>query len=180
MKILTQLRVPLLCSALLISPAAVLAAGTLVGQIGVQVTIGSACTVGNSSSTAGVNNWGTINFGTYGDLTNAINGSILGSNGSSTVTITCSTGLTPTLTLNAGANAGSAGVRYMSNGTNTIGYRLYSDTARATLIAIDTPITLANSVQNIPVYGRILPADQTSTTPAQGLYQDTVIATLVW
>ncbi|WP_458368314.1 spore coat protein U domain-containing protein, partial [Rahnella perminowiae] len=51
-----------------------------------------------------------------------------------------------------------------------------------TEIAINTPITLTTgtTAQNIPIYGRVLPADQTSTTPAAGTYNDTVVATLSW
>ncbi|MOA35770.1 Spore Coat Protein U domain protein [compost metagenome] len=70
----------------------------------------------------------------------------------------------------------------MSSGGDTIPYRLYSDSARTTEIAINTPIALTTgtTAQNIPIYGRVLPGDQLSTSPAAGTYNDTVVATLSW
>ncbi|MEG3133389.1 spore coat protein U domain-containing protein [Rouxiella sp. T17] len=156
------------------------AAGTLTGQIGVQLTISAGCTVGNGSVTAGVNQWGNINFGNYSDLTNVVNGTLIGANGTSAVTVTCSTGLTPTLSLNAGNNGGT-GVRAMTaGGATTIPYRLYSNTARTTEIGINTPIALAIGAQDFPIYARVLPADQTTTAPAAATYNDTVVATIAW
>ncbi|NMP25719.1 fimbrial major subunit CsuA/B family protein [Rahnella sp. SAP-1] len=162
-----------------LSPTA-LAAGTLTGQIGVQLTISTGCTVGNGTNTGGTNQWGNINFGNYADLTSVINGTLLGANGTSAVTVTCNTGLTPTLSLGAGSNS-TAGLRAMSaGGATTIPYRLYSDTARTSEIAVNTPVALAIGAQNFPIYARVLPADQTSTTPAAGTYSDIVLATLAW
>lgn len=157
------------------------AAGTLTGQVGVQLTISTGCTVGNGTATGGTNQWGTLNFGNYADLTSVINGTVLGANGTGAVTITCSTGLSPTLSLNGGLSA-TGGIRAMTSSGTNIPYRLYSDSARTTEIAINTPITLTTGTtpQNIPIYGRVLPTDQTSTTPAAGTYNDTVVATLSW
>ncbi|WP_270843717.1 hypothetical protein [Klebsiella aerogenes] len=50
----------------------------MTGQVGVQLTIGSGCTVTNGSSASGVNSWGTIDFGTYSDLVNAIDSNLIG------------------------------------------------------------------------------------------------------
>lgn len=36
------------------------------------------------------------------------------------------------------------------------------------------------TAQSIPIYGRIIPADQSSTAPTAGTYTDTVTATLSW
>ncbi|WP_244986462.1 hypothetical protein [Rosenbergiella epipactidis] len=55
-----------------LSPTAFAAEGTLSGQIGVQVTISEGCTVGNNNSSGTVNEWGSINFGTYADLSNIL------------------------------------------------------------------------------------------------------------
>lgn len=157
------------------------AAGNLTGQLGVSLTISTGCTVGNGTVTGGTNLWGNLNFGNYADLTSVINGTLLGANGTSAVTVTCSTGLSPTLSLNGGL-AATGGVRAMTSSGNSIHYRLYSDTARTTEITINSPVTLGTgtTAQNIPIYGRVLPADQTSTTPAAGTYNDTVVATLSW
>ncbi len=176
-----SLLLAILAAATLTLAAGAQAAGTLTGQVGVQLTISTGCTVGNGTATGGTNQWGTLNFGNYADLTSVINGTVLGANGTSAVTITCSTGLSPTLSLNGGL-AAAGGVRTMTSSGNSIPYRLYSDTARTTEIAINTPVTLTTgtTAQNIPIYGRVLPADQTSTTPAAGTYNDTVVATLSW
>ena len=77
------------------------AAGTLSGQIGVQVTLGSGCSVSNVRN--GENNrWGNINFGAYGDLANSIDAEITGSGGGSALTVTCTEDLASTLTLDGG------------------------------------------------------------------------------
>ncbi|ADU68019.1 spore coat U domain-containing protein [Pantoea sp. At-9b] len=157
------------------------AAGTLSGQLGIQVIISEGCTVGNNDSSGSTNDWGSINFGTYADLANIIDGSVLGSDGSSTVTVTCTSGLSPTMTLDGGLN-GSSTLRNMSSGSTLIPYRLYSDSSRSTEIAVNGSVSLTadGTEQDIPIYGRILPSDQSTTAPASGTYVDTVTATLAW
>lgn len=159
------------------------ASGTLTGDIGVTLTIGEGCTVSNGSVTDGTNEWGTLDFGTYSDLTNVIDGSVTGSDGSNTVTVTCSEGLSPTLTLDSGLY-GNGSLRNVSSdgGTTLIPYRLYSDSGRSTEIALNSSISLTadGTAQDVPIYGRVLPADQTTTAPAAGTYTDTVVATLAW
>lgn len=170
----------LIASSLLSAPA--LAEGTLTGQIGVSLTIGDACTVTNDSISGSTNQWGTLDFGTYADLTSVIDGSVIGSDGSNAITITCSSGLSPTLTIDGGLYESGA-LRYLSAGsTDTIAYRLYSDSARSSEVAIDGSISLTadGSAISLPLYGRVLPADQSSTAPASGSYSDTLVATLAW
>lgn len=171
----------LIASATLALSANSMAAGLLTGQLGVQLIISTGCTIGNGSVVGGTNQWGTLNFGNYADLTSVINGNAVGADGTSSLTVTCSTGLTPTLLLDGGL-ASTGALRGMRAGLVTIPYRLYSNAARTTEIAINSPIALSTSgsVQNIPIYGRVLPADQASTTPAAGTYTDTVIATIAW
>ncbi|WP_241647128.1 Csu type fimbrial protein [Rosenbergiella metrosideri] len=156
--------------------------GTLSGQIGVQVTISEGCTVGNNNSKGTVNEWGSINFGTYADLSNIINGTVLGSNGTDTVTVTCTSGLSPTLKLDGGVNETAKNLRSMISGSTTIPYRLYSDASYSKEIAVDGSISLTSdgTAQNIPIYGRIIPSDQLSSAPTAGTYTDTVTATLSW
>lgn len=165
----------------LTTPLAASAAGTLTGQVGIQVVISDGCTVGNNDSSGSTNNWGSINFGTYADLANIIDGSVLGSDGSSSVTVTCTSGLSPTLTLDGGLN-GSSTLRNMTSGTTLIPYRLYSDSSRSTEIAVNGSVSLTadGTEQDVPIYGRILPSDQSTTSPASGTYVDTVTATLAW
>lgn len=162
-------------------PLTTYAAGTLTGQLGIQVKIDAGCSVGNSNSSGTNNKWGAIDFGTYADLANIIDGSLLGPNGSSSVIVTCTSGLSPRLTLDGGLN-GSDALRKMVSGNTLIPYRLYSDATHNSEIAINHSMSLVadGTAQNVPIYGRILPADQTSTAPAAGTYVDTVTATLAW
>ncbi|WKX27179.1 Csu type fimbrial protein [Tatumella ptyseos] len=176
----------LLCTSLpfALSPLTLYAAdtsGTLSGQIGVQVTISEGCTVGNNDSSGSVNEWGSIDFGTYADLSNIINGSVLGSDGTDTVTVTCTSGLSPTLKLDGGVNETNS-LRAMISGSTVIPYRLYSDAAYSSEVAVDGSIALTadGTAQNIPIYGRIIPSDQDSSAPTAGTYTDTVTATLSW
>ncbi|MBT0721204.1 Csu type fimbrial protein [Rosenbergiella collisarenosi] len=162
-------------------PASAATEGTLSGQVGVQVIISEGCTVGNNTSSGTANEWGSINFGTYADLSNIINGTVLGSNGTDTVTVTCTSGLSPTLTLNGGGNQANQ-LRSMVSGSTTIPYRLYSDSSYSKEIPVNGSIALAadGTAQSIPLYGRILPGDQKSSAPTAGTYTDTVTATLSW
>lgn len=169
-----------LMSMALFSPAQ--AAGTLNGEIGVKLTIGAGCTVSNGGVANGVNNWGTIDFGTHSNLTNAIDGTLIGTNGTSTISINCTDGLTANLALDGGLY-GSGGLRSMSaGGPDRVAYRLYSDSGRSDEITVNAsiPVVADGSAQSIPIFGRVVPADQGSTSPAAGTYSDTILATLTW
>lgn len=170
----------LISAIVILQPAS--AAGTLSGQIGVQVTLGSGCSVSNVRD--GENNrWGNINFGNYGDLANSIDASIVGSGGGNALTVTCTQDLDSTLTLDGG-QSGDADLRYMKNagGTQQIAYRLYSDTARSNEILPGGTIAIVGtgSPQAIPVFARIRPEDQSVNAPTAGEYNDIVTATLTW
>lgn len=160
------------------------AAGTLVGQVGVQMVIGAGCTVINGSVSGGINQWGTVDFGTLADLTNVVDAQTVGTSGN--IQIQCSTGLTPSLTVNAGLHA-SGGERFMQNTTttsSTIAYVLYSDAARSSLIESNTPVDISSvatgAAINIPLYGRVVPTGQSTPTPTAGTYTDTLLVTLAW
>lgn len=170
----------LVVSAAVSTPA--MADGTLTGEIGVTLIIGDGCTVANGSADDGTNEWGTLDFGTYADLTSVIDGTVVGSDGSSAISLTCTSGLSPTLTIDGGLYE-SGSLRYMGiDSAGVIAYRLYSDAARSTEVAIDASIdiTADGTAVELPLYGRVLPADQTSTTPDAGTYTDTLVATLTW
>ncbi|WPD75260.1 spore coat U domain-containing protein [Dickeya fangzhongdai] len=174
----------LLLSSITVIPGQALAAGTLTGDIGVKLVIGEGCTVSNSTTSgSGINRWGELDFGTQADLSNSVDASIAGSASTGSVTVRCSAGLSPALTLGGGLYSSGA-LRSVSSdgGTTKIPYRLYSDSARTNEITIggSVQITADGTAQDIPVYGRILPGDQSSTSPAAGTYTDTVVATLFW
>lgn len=157
-------------------------ATTLVGNVAVRMVIGAGCSVDNTSVVGLTGQWGTLDFGTQAALRNPIAGSVIGADGSSAVSITCSTGITPSLSLNGGLRS-TGGVRAMSAGlTDSVRYRLYSDAARSSEIAVNGNIAIPadGAAHNIPIYGQVLPADQTNLSPAAGIYTDIVIATLTW
>lgn len=86
------------CCAMSLPTSAIATDGTLTGQIGVQVSISDGCTVSNGTSTEGTNNWGTIDFGTYADLSAVIDGSLSGESSGTGLAITCTSDLSPSLT----------------------------------------------------------------------------------
>ncbi|MFO6016895.1 hypothetical protein ACLBUZ_27510, partial [Pseudomonas aeruginosa] len=57
------------------------AAGTLIGQVGVQMVIGAGCTIINGSVSGGINQWGTLDFGSHSDLTNVVDAQTVGTSG---------------------------------------------------------------------------------------------------
>ncbi|HHW2067098.1 TPA: Csu type fimbrial protein [Pseudomonas aeruginosa] len=160
------------------------ATGTLIGQVGVQMVIGAGCTIINGSVSGGINQWGTLDFGSHSDLTNVVDAQTVGTSGN--IQIQCSTGLTPSLTVNAGLHA-SGGQRYMQNTTtssSTIAYNIYSDAARSALIQANTPVDISSvstgTAVNIPLYGRVVPTGQSTPTPTAGTYTDTLLVTIAW
>ncbi|WP_372437230.1 spore coat U domain-containing protein [Pseudomonas chlororaphis subsp. aureofaciens] len=157
------------------------ATGSLAGQVGVQMVIGAGCTISSGSVSGGINQWGTLDFGTHSDLSNLVDAQTVGANGN--IQIKCSTGLTPSLTVNAGLHA-SGGQRYMKNtATSTIAYNIYSDAARSALIQANTPVDISpastGNAVSIPLYGRVVPTGQNTPTEA-GTYTDTLLVTIAW
>ncbi|WP_113626658.1 Csu type fimbrial protein [Pectobacterium peruviense] len=155
---------------------------TINGQIPVSLVITAACTVNNGGG-AGTT-WGTISFGSHSDLTANIDGLVTGAGGNG-ITVSCSVGTPATLRIGAGAND-TASLRRLAPGTGTynVPYRLYSDSTRTTEIPLNSgsgiAITATGNPQLVPVYARILPADQTVLSPTAGTYTDTVTATIEW
>ncbi|MDU2613100.1 MAG: spore coat protein U domain-containing protein, partial [Pseudomonas aeruginosa] len=138
----------------------------------------------NGSVSGGINQWGTLDFGSHSDLTNVVDAQTVGTSGN--IQIQCSTGLTPSLTVNAGLHA-SGGQRYMQNTTttsSTIAYNIYSDAARSALIQANTPVDISSvstgTAVNIPLYGRVVPTGQSTPTPTAGTYTDTLLVTIAW
>lgn len=114
-------------------------------------------------------------FGNYSPIT----GSDL--DATSTIDVTCTNGLSYDVELDAGTTSGGAiSARLMTDSTNTLGYNLYTTSARTTVWGDGTSSSVTvsgtgnGSVQSLTVYGRV-PASQTA--PA-GAYSDTVTATV--
>ena len=140
------------------------AATTVSGTLTVKANVAQTCVVTG----------GTLDFGAY-DPTNGTD-----KTGQADVSVLCTKGTTAAVTFSQGAtpNGGScaAPARQMANGTERLGYGLYSDTNRTAALGCDTANDVdftSNSSQTgkvITVYGQI-PALQ---NVAAGAYQDTV------
>lgn len=140
---------------------------TATGNMTVRITIQAECKIQTASD---------LDFGTRGVVDANVDQT-------STIGVQCTTGETYNVGLSAGAGAGATtAVRRMTGpAAATVDYTLYRDTARTQLwgvtIGTDTVAGTGNgSVQNLTVYGRVPP----QTTPAAGVYTDTVAITVTY
>jgi len=157
-------------ASLLVSLLALLAAGsaqaaTATASFQVRITIQAACTVTGASD---------LDFGTVG---------VLGANIDVTtgLTVQCTATTPYSIGIGAGAHGGGVTTRQMSGGSGLIGYSLFRDAGRlqnwGETIGADTVAGIGNGAgQNHTVYGRVPP----QTTPAPGLYTDTVTVTVTY
>lgn len=158
------------------------AAGTVSGQLSIQIIIGAGCTVNNGSSNGSTNNFGSINFGQHPTLDSTLDAQSVGVTAGSSFGINCAAATNYSVALNSGLNVGASNQRRMINGANFVNYNLYSDSARSTpwgngsnggnaVAGVGT-----GSNQEMVVYGRV----PNQTTPALGTYTDTVQVTITW
>lgn len=159
------------------------AAGSISGEIAVKLVIGAGCNVENVPAGATAK-WGDVDFGTQANLKNIIDASVTDAGVGPGITVSCSTGLAPSLKINGGLNAAGT-LRNVKSGSTLIPYRLYADSGHTKELSIDTPVTFLNPgtapTTKVQIFGRILPGDQSGAlTPAAGAYTDTVLATIAW
>lgn len=112
---------------------------------------------------------GRIDFGTQPGLPNRVDAT-------GAVQLTCPTGLAWTLSFDGGRNA-SFGVRRMRSSLGGyVTYRIYRDSNRVSVIAIDGTITGTGNgaPRTVPIYGRV----EAASPPRVGLYQDFIVVTL--
>ncbi|MBI3311354.1 MAG: spore coat U domain-containing protein [Serratia liquefaciens] len=156
-------------------------AGTIQGNLGVSLTIGAGCVVAGGDSSGSVNDFGSINFGTYSSLSNIIDASATGSAGAGTLTLTCTTGTPYTVALNDGLHVTTGNQRRMSSVAGAfISYNLYKDQARTSSWANGAnALTGTGTGAAVPliVYARVPAA---VTTPDPDTYNDTVTMTVTW
>lgn len=132
----------------------------------VQVTVTSSCVINSAS---------TLNFGSQGVLTAAVDNT-------STLQVQCTNTTPYNIGLDAGAGSGATvAARKMTNGSATVTYSLYTDAGRATVwgntVGTDAVAATGNGAsQTYTVYGRV-PAQ---TTPAAATYTDTVTLTVTY
>ncbi|MBI1866761.1 MAG: spore coat U domain-containing protein [Methylocystis sp.] len=161
-----------LCAALALASVAALCsanaafAATSTSTFGVTMTINASCTI---VSTA------TLNFGSQGVLAAAVNQT-------TTLQVQCTNTTPYNIGLDAGTGSGATvNVRKMTSGSNTTNYSLYSDGARTVVwgitVGANTVSATANGgLQNFTIYGQV-PAQ---TTPAPGVYTDTITVTVTY
>jgi spore coat protein U-like protein len=156
------------------------AATTVTGQISSTLILTSSCQVNGVGGSTGLN-FGALNFGTANSLFTTATGQVLGGGGGA-LSILCSSGTSPSLTIQGGSNDGKStgGTRALFDGVaNYVPYDLYTDTAHSNLIAIGGVIALAASTgvaQSVNIYGR---AVGKAGLPA-GTYTDTINVTLTF
>lgn len=148
-------------------------AATATANLGVSATVSSNCSISTSP----------VAFGSYDPVgTNAA--TPLDSAG--TVTVTCTSGASTTITLGQGANAGGGSTegspvrRMRDSGSGYLSYALYQDASRMTAWGNTGPTGVSHtgtgSSANISVYGRVAAGQNV----ASGSYSDTVLATITF
>ncbi|MBK5534097.1 spore coat protein U domain-containing protein [Pseudomonas sp. TH08] len=156
------------------------AATTVTGQITSSLILISSCQVNGAGGTTGLN-FGALNFGTTNSLFTTASGQVLGGGGGA-LSILCSNGTTPTITVGAGANDGKStgGARALYDGVaNYVPYDLYTDSGFSTLLPVNGTINLAASTgtaQTVNIYGQ---AKGKAGLPA-GTYTDTIAVQLTF
>lgn len=103
-------------------------------------------------------------------------------NASSTLSVNCTPGTPWALGLDNGLNGSSPTTRRMTNGTEFVGYGLFRDAGRSQVFgAADSADRVSNTgtgaAQSVPVYGQVVGAQ---TNVAAGIYQDTVVAKVIY
>lgn len=155
-------------------------AGSSAGTIGVSLNVSAACAVnGASGSAANLGQIGALAFADQPGIFGNTDAALTASGGGNAISVLCTPGLTPTLTIGTGAND-SNGVRRMSSGSNNVAYHLYSDSNRSNEITVGQQLSLGtatSSAFSVPIYGRVNSGGQ--VLPA-GAYTDTVQVTLAW
>lgn len=152
--------------------------GSVTGYIDARLIITAACEVSAAGGEL-PGNLGELDFGSQGPTWSAPLNSRL-SSGDGTLNVTCNPSVSGfTVTIDGGTH-GDGAVRRLSNGRQTIPYRLSVDAAGQDTYRIGQQRTFAisdGSQRPIPVYGVVVA--NTSALPA-GVYSDTLTVTLDW
>src|SRR5262245_18564390 len=153
--------------------APVIHAATVTTTLPVSATVGAVCSV----SATGVN-------------CGAFSGPAVNANGS--ISVTCASGTTYSVALNAGSNLGATGTRSITTApgaTPLLAYRLFRDSgqqqewgdncggAAPTYPAGCLASTGTGAAQALTVFGRL---DATPNAPPAGTYSDTVLVTIIF
>ena len=148
-------------------------AATQAANLPVTATVSANCAIATAAVAFGAYDPAVVNASANRDATGTVN-------------VTCTTGASTTVTLGEGDNADTGSTaavparRLTDNGTNFIGYQLYSENTRTTVWGNTGGTGLAHTgtgtLVGLTVYGRI-PGGQNVPT---GNYSDTVVATVTF
>ncbi|AJO81787.1 spore coat U domain-containing protein [Pseudomonas sp. MRSN 12121] len=153
------------------------------GQIHARLTIIAGCEVTNgatASPQSPASDFGLLDFGQQGPTwNNPLSANISGA-GKGRLEVACNPSVTGfTVTIDGGLN-GDGTTRRLSNGRQTIAYRLFLDASGSDSYSIgqqhNFAVTSAAQIP-IPVFGSVVA--NTSALPA-GVYTDTLTVTLDW
>ncbi|QHB32429.1 spore coat protein U domain-containing protein [Yersinia canariae] len=144
-------------------------------NINVNATLLPTCIAG--TTVGGSTTFGTLNFGSATVLNAPI--AVIGQANTGAISVQCSKNTSFTVLLSAG-QSGSVNGRYLAGGPTSqhVNYNLYTDSAHSQIwdntvgvsqVATGQPMTL-------PVYGLI----PIQSTPAAGVYTDTIQVTVNW
>ena len=138
-------------------------AGTSTANLSVSVTIDATCSLTTTP----------LAFASYSPL------DATAESGTGAVALTCTTGTTATIALDAGAHAVGAQRKMQSGASGTINYNLYQDAVHSAVWStganvLSTTAAPDTTPRTYTVYG-LIPAQQSA---ASGTYTDTVVATV--
>jgi spore coat protein U-like protein len=155
-------------------------AGSSAGTIGVSLNVTAACAVnGATSVAASLGQVGAIAFADQPGIFGNTDASMIATGGGNGISVLCSPGLTPTLTVGAGNNDAS-GLHYLASGSSKVAYHLYSDSGHTNEVGIGQSLSLGTATStafNVPLYGRV---NSNGVALAAGAYTDVVQVTLAW
>ncbi|MGN6124903.1 MAG: Csu type fimbrial protein [Sphingomonas oligoaromativorans] len=149
------------------------------GTIGVSLNVNASCMVNGAAMASSLGQIGSIAFTDQSGIFGDTSAQLVATGGGNAISVLCSPGLTPSLTIGTGAHDDS-GVHRMASGSNMLPYHLYSDAGATDEITINQQISLGTATTtafSVPLYahvnsgGVILPA---------GSYTDTIQVTLNW
>ncbi|MGZ0702907.1 Csu type fimbrial protein [Pseudomonas piscis] len=150
------------------------------GQIQARLVISASCQVSSSGAASPLTDPGVLDFGQQGPTwVNPIKAS-LDNSGEGQLQVACNPSVTGfTVSINGGLN-GDGTTRRLSNGRQTLPYRLFVDASGSDSYSIGQQRNFAVSSGSripIPVFGSVVA--NTRAVPA-GVYTDTLTITLDW
>ena len=142
-------------------------AATATANLGVSATVTNNCTISTAA----------LAFGPYDPV---VTHAATDLDGTGTVTVACTKGVSSTVGLGLGSNASGSTRRMTDGASNYLTYELYSDAGRTTVWGnagaglFNLGVAPSKVARNFTVYGRVV-SNQDVTA---GSYTDTVVATV--